>query len=283
MTEPQETSQYFAAAPAVTSADRDGARALRHAAVAACAPTAACSATAASTPAPRCCCARARARRRRHVPRPRLRRRRDRARRWPGAHPTSRWSPSTSTSGRGRCAPPTPPTTASATSRCSPRTRRPGAALRRDLVEPADPHRQGGAPRAAAHVARPPDRRRRRPSGGAQAPRLRLAAALAHRAGWPTERLAVGEGLPRARVTRPDADRRVTNRWAETGPYGPFSTHRLVRTRSDAWGSTAMRTRAPFGRCGGDAGRRRGRPTSPPAPGSRPGAPPTVTPATARS
>ena len=52
-----------------------------------------------------------------------------------------------------------------------------------DLVEPADPHRQGRAARPARTLARPLARRRRGGARGAEAPRRRLAAALARRRG----------------------------------------------------------------------------------------------------
>ena len=54
-------------------------------------------------------------------------------------------------------------------------------ALRRDLVEPADPHRQAGAPRPAADLAPPTDPGRLGRARRPEAPRRRLAAALARR------------------------------------------------------------------------------------------------------
>ena len=57
-----------------------------------------------------------------------------------------------------------------------------GRAVRRDLVEPADPGGQGGAARADAQVAAPAGAGRGRPPRRAEEPRLGLAAALAHRA-----------------------------------------------------------------------------------------------------
>ena len=115
-----------------------------------CAPTAACSATGDSTPAPSCCCARRRRRRRRAcsstsgaVPG-----------RSPSRSPAGRQppgsSPSTSTSGPGGCAPPTPRATASTTS-TSLAPDDVDAALRFDLIWSNPPIRIGKepAPRAA--------------------------------------------------------------------------------------------------------------------------------------
>ena len=66
---------------------------------------------------------------------------------------------------------------------CTPEQVREQPGLRRDLVQPADPHRQGGAPRAAAHLAAAAGAGRADGDGGRQEPRRRLAPALARRAG----------------------------------------------------------------------------------------------------
>ena len=92
--------------------------------------------------------------------------------------------PSTSTSG--------PATSASRTSGrpalanvtvAAPRRRARRPPLRRPVEQPAHPHRQGPAPRAAPALAGPARRRRGRPPRRAQAPRLGLAGPLAGRAG----------------------------------------------------------------------------------------------------
>ena len=83
--------------------------------------------------------------------------------------------------------------------------------VRRDLVEPADPDRQGGAARAAAHLAAAAGARWPRGDGGRQEPRRRLAAALAGGAGLPDRR-----GLPARRAS--GCWRPVGRRSAEAGP-----------------------------------------------------------------
>ena len=70
--------------------------------------------------------------------------------------------------------------------------------LRRDLVQPADPHRQGGAPRAAAHLAAAPRPGRTHGHGGRQEPRRRLAPALARGAGLADHAARQPQGLPGA-------------------------------------------------------------------------------------
>ena len=80
--------------------------------------------------------------------------------------------------------------------------RRSGGPLRRDLVQPADPDRQGGPARAAAHLAGPARARRGGPAGGGAEPRRGHPAALAHRAGVPGRACRVEQGLPGAGGSR---------------------------------------------------------------------------------
>ena len=120
-------------------------------------------------------------------PRPRLRVRRDRAG-GRGGRARAPWSPrSTSTS--VRCCSPTrtPPRlgVADRYTASTPDGVRRGRGVRRDLVEPAHPDRQGGPARAAADLAAPTGPGRPRGDGGRQEPRGRLAAAVAGGAGLP--------------------------------------------------------------------------------------------------
>ena len=64
---------------------------------------------------------------------------------------------------------------------CAPDERAGRPAVRHDLVQPADPGRQGGAARPAAHLAAPPGRRRGRLPRRAEQPGLGLAAAAMKR------------------------------------------------------------------------------------------------------
>ena len=78
-----------------------------------------------------------------------------------------------------------------------------GGDLRRALVEPADPDREGSAARAAAHLAAPAGARRPRGAGGGQEPRGRLAAALVGGAGLPDRANCECERLPGAGDSAP--------------------------------------------------------------------------------
>ena len=162
----------------------------------------ACSPRAGSTSAPRCCSARP-SRRPPSAARPRLRLRADRA--GPGGRGAR-------VGGAGRRR----QRAGGAAGQRERRVARPGRALlgghpgpgagrralRRDLVEPADPGRQGGPARAAAALAAAPGAGRPRGDGGRQEPRRGLAAALAGRAGLPATRLSSAKGFRVLEVRR---------------------------------------------------------------------------------
>ena len=85
------------------------------------------------------------------------------------------------------------------------RRRHPGRrAVRPDLVQPADPGRQGGAARPAAHLAPPAGPRRGRPPRRAAQPRVGLAAAVdpSTELGMPCTRLTSSKGFRVLEVRR---------------------------------------------------------------------------------
>ena len=165
----------------------------------ACAPTAACSATAASTPARRCCCGR-----RRRCRRQRHRASTSAAATGPIAVTMALRSPGLDGVGRRR-------QRAGARavrgqrggrrrrqrSRGRRRTSVP-ADVRFDVIwsNPADPHRQGRAPRAADDVARPPRHRTATPCSSSRSTSAPTRCSAGSAQGWPTSRAASRQGLP---------------------------------------------------------------------------------------
>ena len=127
--------------------------------------------------------------------------------------------------------------------------------VRRDLVEPADPDRQGGAARPAARVAAAVASRRPRGDGGRQAPRRRLPATVADRPGLAHEPARECQGVPGAgdasaadgrtiRVGDPRRTRRCRTRRTAPGRAGP-RTRREPRPPAPATESRRSRRPAP--------------------------------------
>ena len=161
--------------------------------------------------------ARRAARRRRgdDAARPRLRLRPDRRAPWPGGRPTRTvWAVDVNERARRPVRAPTP----TAAGRRRPGARSPtpddvpaDVAVRRHLVEPADPHRQGRAARAARRLARPAAPRRRRPTSS-----CRSTSAPTRSPAW-LDRAGLADRAPRLAGRLPAARRRPAGRRTPSG------------------------------------------------------------------